>query len=156
MLYPIFLTLHSILRWFVILAALLAIIRAINGLSYKRGWTQMDNRVGLWVTIFMDIQLLIGIILYFFLSPITMAALQNFGGIMGTTSVRFFALEHSMVMVFAVIAAHIGRSLARRAGSPAARHRRTLIWFGIALLLVLLAIPWPFFEFGRPLLRFGM
>ena len=156
MLYPIFLTLHSIVRWLIILAALLAIIRAVNGLSYKRGWTGMDNRVSLWFTSLMDIQLLMGIILYFFLSPITMSALQNFAGAMGNTSVRFFAMEHAVVMLIAVIIAHVGRSMVKNAGSPAAKHRRTAIWIGVAILLVLLSIPWPFLEFGRPLLRFGM
>lgn len=155
MLYSIFLTLHSIMRWLVILLALLAIIRAVNGLSFKRGWTGMDNRVGMWFTTLMDIQLLVGLILYFFLSPITMIALQNFGGIMGNTSIRFFAVEHAFVMLVAVIVAHVGRSMIRRADSPAAKHRRTAIWVGVVILLVLLAIPWPFLEAGRPLFRFG-
>lgn len=155
MLYSIFLTLHSILRWLVILLALLAIIRAANGLSFKRGWTGMDNRVGMLFTTLMDTQLLVGIILYFFLSPITMTAMQNFGGVMGNSSVRFFALEHSVVMLLAVIVAHVGRAMVRRASSPAAKHRRTAIWIGVTILLVLLSVPWPFMEFGRPLLRFG-
>ncbi len=155
MLYSIFLTLHSILRWLVILLALLAIIRAVNGLSFKRGWTGMDNRVGMLFTTLMDTQLLVGIILYFFLSPITMTALQNFGGVMGNASIRFFAMEHSVVMLLAVIVAHVGRSMVRRASSATAKHRRTAIWIGVAILLVLLAVPWPFMEFGRPLLRFG-
>jgi hypothetical protein len=155
MLYPIALTLHSIVRWLIIVAALLAIIRAVNGLSFKRGWTGMDNRVGMWFTTLMDIQLLIGIILYFFLSPLTMSALQNFGGVMGDTTVRFFAAEHAVVMFIAVILAHVGRSLARKADNSAGKHRRTIIWFSLALVLVLLAIPWPFLEYGRPLLSFG-
>lgn len=155
MLYSIFLTLHSILRWLVILLALLSIIRAANGLSFKRGWTELDNRVGLLFTTLMDVQLLAGIILYFFLSPITMTAIQNFGGIMGNTQVRFFALEHAFVMLAAVIVAHVGRSMVRRAGSAASKHRRTAVWVGVTILLILLAVPWPFLEYGRPLFRFG-
>src|SRR5512145_2640676 len=140
MLYPLFLTLHSIVRWLIILAAILAIIRSANGLSFKRGFTGMDSRVGMWFTILLDIQLLIGIILYFFLSPVTVSAMQNFAGAMGTTSVRFYAVEHALIMFIAVIVAHVGRSLVRKADSSAGKHRRTIIWFGIALLLILLAI----------------
>lgn len=142
MLYSVSLTIHSILRWLIVLAALLAIIRAVNGLSFKRGWTQTDNRVGLWFTLFMDIQLLLGILLYFFLSPTTQIALQNFGAAMGDSTLRFFAVEHTLIMLVAVIVAHIGRGMVRKAGTDAAKHRRTLIWFGLAILLVLAGIPW--------------
>jgi hypothetical protein len=56
MFYSIILIAHSLVRWLIVLSALLAIIRAITGLSFKRGWTQIDNRVGLWFTTFLDIQ----------------------------------------------------------------------------------------------------
>jgi hypothetical protein len=133
-----------------VIAAVLSIIRAINGLAFKRGWTQQDNRVGLWFTIFMDIQALLGILLYFFFSPLTMSALQNFAGAMGNASVRFFAVEHIFLMILALGVAHMGRTFIRKGVTAPEKHRRTLIWFGLAILLVLAAIPW-----SRPLLRFG-
>jgi len=142
MFYSIILIAHSLVRWLIVLSALLAIIRAITGLSFKRGWTQIDNRVGLWFTTFLDIQLLLGILLYFFLSPLTQVALQNFSAAMADAELRFFAVEHAAIMVIAVIVAHVGRSLIRKASTDAAKHRRTLLWFGLAILLVLAAIPW--------------
>jgi len=149
MLYPVFLTLHSILRWLVILLALFAIIRAATGITFKRGWMQMDNRAGLWFTILLDLQVLVGIILYFFLSPITASALQNFGAAMGSPATRFFSIEHVLGMIIAVVIAHIGRALSRKAPTPVQKHRRAAIWFGLALLVVLAAIPWPFLSYGR-------
>jgi hypothetical protein len=153
-LYPVFLSIHSILRWAVLLAALFAIIRAITGLSFKRGFMQADNSAGLWFTILMDVQLLVGIILYFFLSPTTRIAMQNFGAAMGDSTARFFAVEHTLLMVLAVVAAHVGRSLSRKAKEASQKHRRALIWFIIALVLLLAAIPWPFLSYGRPWLSF--
>ena len=147
MLYSITLPLHSIVRWLIVLSAVLAIVRAGNGLAFKRGWTQLDNKAGLWFTIFMDIQVLLGILLYFFLSPITMTALQNFAGVMGNASVRFFAVEHILLMLVALIIAHMGRGFIRKASAAPEKHRRTVIWFGLAILLVLAAIPW-----SRPLI----
>lgn len=151
MLYPVFNTLHSILRWLVVLAALFAIIRAITGISFKRGWMQMDNRAGLLYTIFLDLQVLIGIILYFFLSPTTTIALQNFGAAMGNAATRFFAVEHVVGMLLGVIVAHIGRTLVRRAPTDAQKHRRSIIWTAVSLIIVLASIPWPFMSYGRPL-----
>lgn len=153
-LYPIVLTLHSILRWLVILVVVLSIVRAINGLLFKRGWTQQDNRIGLWFTVLMDVQILLGLILYFVLSPITIAALQNFGGAMGNASVRFFAVEHVFLMIIALAVAHMGRSFIRKAATAPEKHRRTIIWYGLSIVLVLAAIPWPFISAGRPLFRF--
>jgi uncharacterized membrane protein YozB (DUF420 family) len=150
MLYTIVLTLHNIVRWLVVIAALLSLIRAVNGLVFKRGYTQQDGRVGLWFTMVMDIQILLGILLYFFLSPITTSALRNFGGAMANASVRFYAVEHIFLMIIALGIAHMGRSLIRKGKTAADKHRRTLIWFGLTILLVLAAIPW-----GRPLLRLG-
>lgn len=153
-LYPIVLTLHSILRWLVIIAAVLVIVRAINGLSFKRGYTQQDNKIAMWYTISLDIQLLLGLLLYFVLSPITTAALRNFSGAMGDASVRFFAVEHIILMVIALGVAHMGRAFVRKGVNAPEKHRRTIIWFGLSILLVLASIPWPFLSAGRPLLRF--
>lgn len=154
MFYTIVLSLHNILRWVVLIAALLTIIRSINGLRFKRGWTGSDNKTSMWYVSFLDIQLLLGLLLYFVLSPVTTAALQNFGGAMGNSSVRFFLVEHSVMMFIAVVVAHIGRTMVKRAANAASKHRRNAIWMAISIIIVLVSIPWPFYPAARPLLRF--
>ena len=152
MFYSIVLTLHNIVRWLIVLSAVLAIVRAFTGLSFKRGYTLQDKNVGLWFTIFLDIQVLLGIVLYFFLSPKTIGVLQDFSQAMGNSLTRFYAVEHIFLMVLAVVIAHMGRSFIRKANAAPEKHRRTLLWFGLAILLILAAIPWNF----SPLLRFGV
>lgn len=154
MFYTIVLSLHNILRWLVLLFGLLAIIRSINGLNFKRGYTGQDNRIGMWFVSLLDLQVLLGLLLYFVLSPLTTVALQNFGRAMGNAPMRYFLVEHAVLMLLALVAAHVGRVMARKADSAASKHRRTAIWFAISLLIVLAAIPWPFLAAGRPLLRF--
>jgi hypothetical protein len=150
--YSIVLTLHSILRWLIVLAALFAIIRAITGLSFRRGWMQMDDRAGFWYTMFLDIQVLLGILLYFFLSPTTTIALQNFATAMSNATSRFFSVEHVAGMIIAVVLAHVGRALSRKAPTARQKHRRALIWYSLSILVVLASIPWPFLSYGRPLI----
>jgi hypothetical protein len=152
MLYNVFVTLHSVLRWLIVLIALFAIIRAATGISFKRGWMQMDNRAGLWFTSLLDLQVLVGAILYFFLSPTTAIVLRNFGAAMGDPATRFFGIEHILGMLVAVVVAHVGRSLVRKAPAPMQKHRRAAISIGLTLLIVLAAIPWPFLSYGRPLI----
>ncbi len=151
-LYSVVLTLHSILRWLVILTALFAIIRASTGLSFRRGWMGMDNRAGALYTGFLDLQVLVGIILYIFLSQATTQALQNFSSVGGDPVKLFFTIAHPALMVVAVVVAHVGRALARRATVAVQKHRRAAIWFGLSLLIILIAIPWPFLSYGRPLI----
>jgi len=146
--YNFVLTIHSILRWVIILTALFALVRAVTGLSFKRGWMSLDNQAGIWYTSALDLQVLVGIILYFFLSPTTRIAMQNFGAAMSNSSLRFFAVEHVSIMIIAVVVAHIGRSMVRKASNAPAKHRRTLIWFAASIILVLAAVPWPFLAAG--------
>ncbi len=76
------------------------------------------------------------------------------GAAMKNASVRFFTVEHALMMIIAWLLVHIGRSSVKRADTDAAKHRRMLLYFGIALLLILAAIPWPFrTEIARPLFR---
>jgi hypothetical protein len=75
--YTAVLALHSWLRWVVLLLGILAVVRGIAGASGRRRWTPADERAGLFFTIALDVQLLIGLLLYFVFSPITRAALGD-------------------------------------------------------------------------------
>jgi hypothetical protein len=150
--YPTLLTFHSLLRWIVILAGLLAFIRAAAGASGRKSWTPADDRAGFWFSIALDVQFLVGLVLYFFLSPLTAAALNNFGGAMKDSTLRFFAVEHVFGMLIAIALVHIGRARARKADSFR-RHKVAAIFFGLALIAILVAIPWPGTPNARPLVR---
>lgn len=155
--YTILLSLHNILRWFVIIFATWAVVRAFQGWFGNKTWTPSDNRAGMLYTIFLDTQVLVGLILYFFVSPITTAALRNFAGTMSNPVMRYFTIEHIGLMLVAVVVAHIGRSLSTKAENVIQKHKLAAIWYSISILLILAAIPWPFLQNGRPLLRlFGI
>lgn len=149
--YTTLLVVHSILRWVVIAAALVALARAMGGWSSGRPWTPTDEKAGRFFLLFFDIQVLIGLLLYVGFSPITQAAFADFGGAMGNTVMRFWAVEHIFGMLVAIAFAHIGRVRARKAAYPEAKHRTTAIFFGLAILVMLLTIPWPFMPAARPL-----
>ncbi|HSV85073.1 MAG TPA: hypothetical protein VLH85_00765 [Levilinea sp.] len=154
MLYSILLPLHNILRWLILITALCAILRALAGWLGKKEWTTTDDKAGMWFVLLMDIQLLVGLVLYIFLSPMTLSAFQNFAGAMQNTDMRFFAVEHILMMVIGTALAHAGRMLSRKASGSLSKQRRAAIWFGLALLVVLVAIPWPFSATARPWIRF--
>jgi hypothetical protein len=140
--YTFILAVHNIMRWIIVVLALIALIRAYRGWFGKREWSPADRKAGMYFSISMDVQLLLGLILYFGLSPITRSAIQNFGAAMAEAGLRFFALEHISYMFLAVIVVHIGTILSRKDVDAVAKHRRAALWFTFAVLLILIGMPW--------------
>ena len=138
--------LHNILRWVVVLGGIYALITAFRGLFTRAAWTAGDRRAGLIFTSALNLQLVVGLLLYF-VSPLIQGALQNMSAAMGNDQLRFFTVEHSSIMIVAVIAAQLGYSLARRADSDRAKFVRASVGYLVAAVLVAYAIPW-----WRPLL----
>ena len=134
---------HNMFRWLVVVAFVLAIDFAFIGwIKKKSKWSKKDNITGLLLVIFMDLQFLIGIILYAFESPLTKAAFADFGAAMKNANLRFYAVEHILMMFIALVLVHIGRAKSKRIPIAWKKHRTVAIFYGIALLLILAAIPW--------------
>jgi hypothetical protein len=139
---------HSALRWIILLLGLLAIARAASGIATGRPWVRADDRAFGFLIRALDLQMLIGLILYFGLSPITWEGVRHIGDAMGNAGLRFFTLEHPVGMVIGIALAHIGERKVRATTDAVRRHRSALIFFTVAFVVILASIPWP----GRPLI----
>ena len=137
------LIIHNILRWAVLLFGLWTLINALTGIFAKRNYGANDNRANLFFMISCDIQLLLGLVLYFG-KPWFDLLKNDTSIVMKTATLRFFALEHALMMIIAWLLVHIGRSMVKRAGADAKKHKLSLIYFGIAIVIILVMIPWPF------------
>ena len=144
--YSAVLLLHSVLRWAVIVAGLVA---AGTGWREVPGWR--STRPGRVFTMLLDVQVLAGLILYVLLSPTTRSALQHFGATMSNDVLRFWAVEHPVAMIAGLALAHVGRARQRR-GTDARQPRHGAVYFTVAIAIILLATPWPFLPYGRPLI----
>lgn len=157
--YAPLLILHSILRWAVLVFGILAAIEAFTGWRGGRPWgSTAEGRAKRFVMTF-DVQFVVGLLLYGVFSPLTTAAFQDFGGAMRDPALRFFAVEHITLMLVALALAHVGKVKATKARDHAAKHRTAAIYFGLAVLLIVLATPWPFQLMTsqlRPLLRLAL
>jgi hypothetical protein len=150
--YSTVLTIHSWVRW---AALLLAVGATIN--AYRRDIDLSRKPPGArWDTFLMaavDVQALLGLVLYFGLSPFTTEAFHDVGAAMGNAGLRFWVVEHLTAMVGAIVVVRVGRVLALNAQTPAARRRRRLWSFGATTLMLIIGIPWPGLPYGRPLFR---
>jgi len=148
--YSQLLALHGALRWVVLAAGIVAFAVAASGWS---GSKPADRKLRRWSVLFvigMDLQLLVGLILYFAVSPLVKMAFQNMAVAMKDHELRFFTVEHTTYMLLAVVLAHLGGALSRKSKTDRAKYRSAAVCYAISLLLVLAGIPW-----WRPLLRLG-
>jgi len=149
--YTTVLTLHSWIRWIALVAGVGVTLAALRG--KVQGESSIADRWAMVAMMALDIQMLVGLILYLGLSPNMQEILNHFGESMRRADTRFWAVEHITAMIGAVALSHVGRVLARKAKDPAAKRTRLLVTFGLATLLMLVGMPWPGRPGGRPLFR---
>ena len=131
---------HSGLRWIAIILLVVAIINALVSQSSGR-YEKKDRLLNLFAMVFMHIQLLIGLIM-FFQSP----KVKFSEGWMSNAMLRFYGLEHLVGMLLAIVLITIGRKKAEKLRGTRDKHRRIMFSYLIGLILILLSIPWPFRE----------
>jgi hypothetical protein len=147
-LYPFVLALHNLWRWIALLGVLVAAITGLQGWLGRKPWTLTNDRVAATAVFVMDGQLLLGLVLYLGLSPLSRAMLADFSTAMHTHDVRFFGMEHPFLMVLATAVAHFGKIRSNQVPGNVLKHRAATVWYALSLLLMLIGTPW-----WRPLLR---
>ncbi|MEY4610370.1 MAG: hypothetical protein RL246_689 [Bacteroidota bacterium] len=140
--YSIVTNVHIVLFVLVFILGLNVIIRAQRGKSSNAEFTDTDRKAGLFFMISLHTQLLIGLVLYFFLSPITTGAFADFGSAMKDPATRLLAVEHISVNIIAVVLATINNAKNKKAIADAAKHKNALLFTLAALVLILSRIPW--------------
>ncbi len=146
-LYSVLLHVHSVGRWIILILLIIAIFNSL--IAGRRPFIRTDARTGLLLTIFADLMLLIGIYLWF-AGPRGYRLIQTMGmgAVVKDPSARFFAIEHLTGMLIAIVLIHVGKAQSRKQISEKAKHSRTVIFYLLALLIVLASIPWPFRAIG--------
>lgn len=130
---------HSLLRWAVIPALVLAVMVAWKGYFTKSPILVWHRGVAIIAMVLCHVQLVIGGVLYglrystfaerFFANP---------------TLLRFWKMEHIGTMIVAVALITIGRMLSKKAKTEDGKQLRVAIFYTIGLVLIIAMIPWPF------------
>jgi uncharacterized membrane protein (DUF485 family) len=135
---------HSGLRWLVLLLLLAAIFNAFQKMRSGAKYEDVDKRLSLFALISVHLQLVIGLVLYFGYSPLVSFA----EGFMKDSVLRFYTIEHLSLMLIAIAVITVGYSRAKRRADDVAKFKTTFNLYLIGLILILLAIPWPFRGLG--------
>jgi hypothetical protein len=139
--------LHSFLRWIILILLLVAIYRSFAG--RHSAFTTGHRKTGLFLMITADLMLLVGLYQWF-TGPWGLKSIQTngFGNVMKNPGLRFFAVEHTIGMLVAIILIHMGYSYSKKSVADSQKHKRVLLLYGLALLIILISIPWPFRAVG--------
>lgn len=152
--YEALLSLHNIGRWIILILLLVAIAKALSGMTGNKPYTSSDKKVGLFLMITAHTMLLIG--LYQWIAgPWGLHNIQNMGmkAVMHDKIYRFWAVEHITGMLIGIILITIGRGAGKKPIPDKSKHSRSFWMFLIALIVILASVPWPFRDVARPLLR---
>lgn len=139
---------HSFLRWILLLLLVTAVYKAYTGWTSRSVYTESDRKISLFALISAHLQLVLGLVLYF-ISPLITGARVNMGAAMKDAVMRYWVVEHLSMMVISIILITIGYSRAKRAVGDEKKFKMLAIFFGIALVLILISIPWPFRVVGE-------
>ncbi|NQY66483.1 MAG: cytochrome B [Flavobacteriales bacterium] len=140
--------LHSTFRYVILILLISAIVKSISGWLQKGDYKKGHDKLSLFTMIFAQIQMTIGLILYF-TSDIVSIAHSDFGAAMKVPALRFWGVEHIFGMLIAVTLITLGRRVAKNANEDVLKHRKTAIYFICALVIIFITIPWPFSEVAR-------
>jgi cytochrome bd-type quinol oxidase subunit 2 len=151
--YQALIFLHSLMRWFVLVSLLYAVYRAIRGIVSAAAFSKTDNAVRHWTATIAHIQLMLGMVLYF-KSPVAGLFRSNLKAAAQKFEVTFYGLVHPLLMLAAIVVITIGSAKEKRKETNPDKFKTMLTWFSLALVIILLAIPWPFSPLSnRPYLR---
>lgn len=140
--YSTLLFLHSWLRWALLLVGIIVIIRAFSGWLGNKDYLKSHDAFSISLIALFHLQLILGLLLFFFFSPIVNTAFQNFGAAMKDSQLRFWTVEHGSIMVLSILIAQFGRIKIKKAVLAVDKFRNEAIYFTLAYILILSRIPW--------------
>jgi hypothetical protein len=134
---------HNFMRWIALLFVLFAFVRALSGWMGDRPRNTLDRTVAMIAMIAVDLQLLIGLLMWALWSPEVKAARESMGTAMKDANLRYWLVEHPTFMLLAIALVHVGKIMSNKAKTPRGSHGRGVFCFGIALALMIFGTPWP-------------
>ena len=123
---------HSGWRYIVLVLLIIAVVNALRGWLGKRPYAESSRKLNLFTLISAHIQLLLGLVLYFF-SPLTK-------GVMSDPLFRYWKVEHISMMILAVILTTIGNSRSKKLVEDTVKHKSIVVFFGLGLVIIIAAI----------------
>ncbi len=146
--------LHNLLRWVILVLLLVSLFKSYAGWKGNKTFGNGDKKLWLFTMISAHITLLLGLYQWL-LGRYGLLTFEVPEGVsrMKDPFIRFFQVEHPVSMLLAILMITLGYGNAKKQIDDAAKYKKAAFAFLVALILILLAVPWPFRGeiIGRPL-----
>lgn len=140
MIYSLTFKIHIIISTLTLLAGIGTIIWSIQGLIRKREYGRADSGISLAFNLSLYMQLILGSIIYYLLRTTQEGPLWEIPDTLNDASLRFWAIEHIALMIFALFLTQLGRVFIRKSTGSFRKFRASLFYFGTSLLLILFSV----------------
>ncbi|GGI22853.1 hypothetical protein GCM10008119_04720 [Pedobacter mendelii] len=130
--YQILKSAHSGWRYIVLILLVVAVIKALSGWLGNKIYTDGDRKLNVFTLISAHIQLLIGLAIYFMGDWYKVDSSNAVG--------RYWKMEHISMMIIAIVLITVGNSKSKKAAEAVAKHRTISVFFGLALILIIVTI----------------
>ena len=134
--YKVLLESHSGFRYVVLILLIAALLVSYAGWFGGRNYTANTRRLNLFAMVSAHIQFLLGLILYF-VSPLVNF---NMGVSMKNATLRYWTVEHIVIMLIAIVLITIGHSKSKKITPTAAKHRTIAIFYSLAFIIIIVGI----------------
>ena len=127
---------HSGLRFLIVLFLLAAIVKSFAGWMGKKPYGKSDNLIAILLLSFTHLQAIVGIVV-FAMSDMVKAGLADMATTMKNSGLRFWTIEHAVVMLLVVVLITLGRVKSKKAATDELKHKKGAIFYSIAFVLLL-------------------
>jgi hypothetical protein len=145
--------LHNLLRWVIIILLIVSILKSYTGWKQKKIFTSGDKKIFLFTMVAAHITLLIGLYqLAFGRYGVFVTSLPEGVKLMKDKFYRFYWVEHPTGMIISIVLITLGYGMSKKMQDDEIKFKKAFWYFFIALLVILISVPWPFREIiGRPI-----
>lgn len=140
MIYSFAFKIHIVISSITLLAGLATVILSIHGLIRKRAYARIDLGASLLFNVSLYFQLILGFLIYYLLRSTLEGPVWEVPDTQNDASLRFWAIEHIALMIFALFLTQLGRVFIKKSKGPFRKFRASLFYFGTSLLLILFSV----------------
>ena len=140
MIYSVAFKIHIFISSITLLAGIFTIALTIQGMITKREYGKRDFALSVIFNVALYFQLILGFLIYYLLRSTLEGPLWEVPDTQNDASLRFWAIEHIALMIFALFLTQLGRVYIKRSKGPSRKFRASLFYFGTSLLLILFSV----------------
>lgn len=140
MIYSFAFRIHILISSITILAGISTIAISVHGLRRKRDYRRSDELTSLVFNVALYFQLFLGFLIYYLLRTSLEGPMWEVPDTQNDASLRFWAIEHIALMIFALFLTQLGRVFIKKSKDPFRKFRASLFYFGTSLFLILFSM----------------